>query len=262
MQSLTNKVVLTAIAISSMSVTTNASAQIVAEYKFDGSGADSSGNGFNATLNNGATYGVGRFGQALSLDGINDFASVVFPNMSLSAFTVEAWINVPTYSDNVHYVSLNQGNNYIVLGDYDNGVISTWANGVTPISINGGSESTSVNAWHHIAFTWDGGSEKIYLDGVMVKSAATTGTLSPSGENFGLKIGSRFSGNAQFVHGLIDNVRISNVALAANQLGYFTDSATGAVPEPATWAMMLVGFGMVGGALRRRQVNGVRIRYA
>jgi hypothetical protein len=27
----------------------------------------------------------------------------------------------------------------------------------------------------------------------------------------------------------------------------------GAVPEPATWAMMLVGFGAVGGAMRRRR---------
>ncbi|OBX18036.1 hypothetical protein A9995_13945 [Erythrobacter sp. QSSC1-22B] len=33
-------------------------------------------------------------------------------------------------------------------------------------------------------------------------------------------------------------------------------SSIGAVPEPATWAMMLLGFGFVGGALRaskRRQ---------
>jgi PEP-CTERM motif len=29
-------------------------------------------------------------------------------------------------------------------------------------------------------------------------------------------------------------------------------AAAGAVPEPATWAMMLAGFGMVGGAMRRR----------
>jgi hypothetical protein len=28
---------------------------------------------------------------------------------------------------------------------------------------------------------------------------------------------------------------------------------TGAVPEPATWAMMLLGFGAIGGAMRRRQ---------
>jgi len=36
-----------------------------------------------------------------------------------------------------------------------------------------------------------------------------------------------------------DNIRLSDV--------------TGAVPEPATWAMMIGGFGLVGGAMRRRR---------
>lgn len=31
------------------------------------------------------------------------------------------------------------------------------------------------------------------------------------------------------------------------------DAAPGGVPEPASWAMMLSGFGMVGTALRRRK---------
>ena len=31
------------------------------------------------------------------------------------------------------------------------------------------------------------------------------------------------------------------------------DQVTSAVPEPATWAMMILGFGLVGGALRRRR---------
>lgn len=34
----------------------------------------------------------------------------------------------------------------------------------------------------------------------------------------------------------------------------------GAVPEPATWAMMIIGFGAVGGALRRRST--IAVRYA
>lgn len=32
-------------------------------------------------------------------------------------------------------------------------------------------------------------------------------------------------------------------------------SLTGAVPEPATWVMMIGGFGMVGGAMRRRRIS-------
>ena len=35
-------------------------------------------------------------------------------------------------------------------------------------------------------------------------------------------------------------------------------AAVGAVPEPASWAMMLVGFGVVGSAMRRRQRATVR----
>lgn len=38
--------------------------------------------------------------------------------------------------------------------------------------------------------------------------------------------------------------------------------AAGAVPEPATWAMMVIGFGAVGGALRRRSKVATSVRYA
>ena len=34
--------------------------------------------------------------------------------------------------------------------------------------------------------------------------------------------------------------------------------SVGAIPEPATWAMMIMGFGLIGGALRSRKRVGVR----
>ena len=37
---------------------------------------------------------------------------------------------------------------------------------------------------------------------------------------------------------------------------------TGSVPEPTTWAMMLMGFGMVGFGLRSRRKPSVRVTYA
>jgi len=41
-----------------------------------------------------------------------------------------------------------------------------------------------------------------------------------------------------------------------------TGSNAGAVPEPATWATMLVGLGLVGGGLRRSRAARVRVRIA
>jgi hypothetical protein len=40
-------------------------------------------------------------------------------------------------------------------------------------------------------------------------------------------------------------------------VGFFTRPG-GAIPEPATWALMIAGFGLVGAAARRRREGGVR----
>ncbi len=37
---------------------------------------------------------------------------------------------------------------------------------------------------------------------------------------------------------------------------------TGGVPEPATWGLMILGFGAVGGAMRRRQSVSTKVRFA
>ena len=39
-------------------------------------------------------------------------------------------------------------------------------------------------------------------------------------------------------------------------------AATSPVPEPATWAMMMLGFGALGTALRRRPASKARVRFA
>ena len=41
-----------------------------------------------------------------------------------------------------------------------------------------------------------------------------------------------------------------------------TSFSISAVPEPATWAMMIAGFGMIGFAARRRHRQTVRVTYA
>ncbi|RYF10870.1 MAG: PEP-CTERM sorting domain-containing protein [Oxalobacteraceae bacterium] len=45
---------------------------------------------------------------------------------------------------------------------------------------------------------------------------------------------------------------ISTAIFTSSQAAFEIDSLASAVPEPATWAMMMVGLGVIGGSLRRR----------
>lgn len=50
---------------------------------------------------------------------------------------------------------------------------------------------------------------------------------------------------------------IAGFRLSSTQYAFEIDTVTGAVPEPATWAMMLGGFGLLGFSLRRRKAAKV-----
>ena len=78
--------------------------------------------------------------------------------------------------------------------------------------------------------------------GVAAFSTSTTGTKA-----LGLTGVSRARLVASGTHFNIDNLVLN--------------ASSGAVPEPATWAMMTLGFGAMGFAMRRKKV-GTRIRFA
>lgn len=54
-----------------------------------------------------------------------------------------------------------------------------------------------------------------------------------------------------------DAVNIAGFRMTSTQFAFEIDTVAGAVPEPATWAMMVGGFGMMGFAARRRRVRTV-----
>ncbi|WP_172841074.1 LamG-like jellyroll fold domain-containing protein [Rhodovulum sp. P5] len=229
-------------AIFSISAAT-AQAAVVAEYLFDGNANDTSGNNENLTLAGDAGYASGQFGQALALDGAGDYAYTAFHDYGLSSFTFETWINSRDVNRNVHYISLQMGQ-YVVLGDYGVADVSTWASGLNPVDVGSitVTQTLSNDTWYHLAFTYDGTTQKVYIDGALAGSAATTGSLS-GGYATGLVIGARHTQGTQYVDGLIDNVRIHDVALEQSQLGYYTDGGPANVPLPAGAALLLSGLG-------------------
>lgn len=97
---------------------------------------------------------------------------------------------------------------------------------------------------------------KLFLDGVELGSytGGPNGTtiwsekiVGPFTAQAGQKLIFRAGGTSESLGGYLDNIKLEQVA---------------AVPEPATWMMMLFGFGLVGFSMRRRQKNSVRYSFA
>jgi hypothetical protein len=59
-----------------------------------------------------------------------------------------------------------------------------------------------------------------------------------------------------------EGVGIKSFTLAGAYLIARSEDTIGAVPEPATWAFMIFGFGAIGGAMRRQRKASVKVSYA
>src|SRR6185436_11791270 len=218
----------------------NASAQsgLVAAYSFDqGSGTtltDLSGNGNTGTLS-GATWNTGgRFGSALSFNGTSSWVTVADANSLdlTTGMTIEAWIK-PTALSGWRSVVMKEiaGDLIYVLYAYDNvPQPAVYLNITNQVSI-GAAPAPALNAWTHLAATYDGATLKLYTNGVLVGSKAQTGAMKIS--TGALRIG----GNSvwgEYFSGLIDEVRIYNraLSLAEVQTDMNTPVGTAGPPPP------------------------------
>jgi hypothetical protein len=187
-----------------------------AEYEFDSSSAiDSSGNGNNGTLVGGPTFTTGVTGQTIQLNGSNQYVTVA--NSSdlnpTSAITLSAWINATDWNGNRRIIQK---------GNTDDQYRLTAESGVLKFDVHGVGVITaalpSTGVWHLIIGTYDGTTMKLYVDGVVVASAAATGSIAVTSDplDVGNKNGS-VVGSDTF-HGDLDDVRIYDRAISASEI--------------------------------------------
>jgi hypothetical protein len=197
---------------------------LVAAYSFEeASGTtvvDRSGTGNTGALSGGATRTLtGRYGQGLALDGVNDRMDVA-DSASLdltTAMTLEAWV-YPTALSGWRTVMMKEaaGGLAYALYAHDNAPRpAAYVNmGGADIAVPGTAQ-LALNAWTHLALTYDGTSLRLYVNGTLVRTQAQTGNiLTTTGA---LRLG----GNApwgEWLQGWIDEVRIYNRALGATEI--------------------------------------------
>jgi hypothetical protein len=179
--------------------------------------------GIDGTLVNGPVWVASpvQFAvNALSFDGTNDVVPIADDNTLdiTTAITLEGWIYATKNGgvQNVISKSSNSSNNGYIFPRTDDG----WANAVFYLHVAGGFRTLSaaypsLNAWHHLAATYDGATMNLYIDGVLAASRAQTGTISANGNQ--LTFGNQ-TGFDEYFGGYGDEFRIWNVARTQTQI--------------------------------------------
>ena len=186
----------------------------------------------------------GVIGEALHFNGVDDYVEVL-SDESLKLqdeFTVETWIKGDSEPDtNSGYSQwLFKGHddeNYSFSWDHAQGEftqsIAFYTGAEWPVAQIG--EVLEGEEWYHIVGTWDGNNLMIYLNGVLSGETKVAGT--PLIDDIPLSIGSGTDGGSPAYEfpGAIDEVKIYNRALTADEvLNNFNDNEQLAVVSAAT----------------------------
>jgi len=166
--------------------------------------------------------------RAVSLDGVNDYATVPDANSLdlTSAVSLEVWMK-RTKSAAYQVVAAKPGNgqskfeNYALWLNTGNQLVAYFGNGTTYVSVSGGTIDTN---WHHVVATYDNATAKIYVDGTLRASAASSVTMGANA--LPLNIG-RSTDNSYFYGGLLDELAVYPTALSATRIRAHYDAGLG-----------------------------------
>ncbi len=194
---------------------------LVAAYSFgEASGTkavDASGKGNHGTISGATRITQGKFGKALSFDGLNDWVTVKdTASLDLTTgMTLEAWVYPTVFPSDWRTILHKEVYRYYLTAGSN---IDTPAAGGTYTSGNQNvyaGSSLPVNTWTHLAVTYNSASVRLYINGTQVAAKAQTAPLTAS--TGALRIGGSQTYGALF-KGRIDEVRVYNRALSGSEI--------------------------------------------
>jgi len=201
---------------------------------YSGSGAwlDASGQGKNATLENGV-IAKNAAGNGIVLNGSTSWT---FPNVAVgNRWTANVWVkntsnSQPSYSSYLTQIQ-NGGSINIMIGNWDGVMTPAFNVGYYNWYRSPNTISLVTNKWTNIQVTWDGTNMKTYVDSTIL------GTYTPGSQSFdnntSYRIGRRWD-NADYMIGEIGEVRIYGYALTQAQVTRDYNQSLGTFPFTPT----------------------------
>ncbi len=189
------------------------SAKLLVYYPFDGNANDDSGNGINGEEIGAPTYVAGAQGQAIQLNGFDDYVDVVL-DIPEDGGAVSFWFN--TLDPDCGLYAAVDG--ILGAGGHDRHVFLDSGNVGTRIHNGGTMATVGLNVadgqWHHLVHTYgvDVGGQKLYIDGLLQVSGSKA--QSDFDWQKRIHIGWSADGANDLTEGAIDEVRIYNSPLS------------------------------------------------
>ncbi|HLY11675.1 MAG TPA: LamG domain-containing protein [Planctomycetota bacterium] len=193
---------------------------LIAWWKFDeGKGAttvNAAGAATLGTLNGGVDWTPGRFGTALKFDGVSGFVSCPTEGLpsTNAAQTLSFWLKwtkLPTHTETVICMADKRVSGGLQAGFRD-GTLCFWRWGGLVLMT---APVPSLDAWHHLAYTYDGTQHLLYIDG---KLASQSTAAAPAGVIGRCEFGRYWALKNEAFSGQLDDVRIYKRALAEAEL--------------------------------------------
>jgi len=187
---------------------------LLARYAFDGNSNDSVG-GHHGTASGAPSYAAGKVGQAIILDGVDDFVTVGAVGISGAApRTIAGWVkanttDIPNWTNIFGFTSLTGSSDLsfdMNRRDYSAYCIHVygWERDIMDVDLD----------WHHLAATYDGTTITWYGDGRLVNSEDRALSTEDN-----VQMGKRAHNDNHFP-GWVDEVYIFARALSAPEIGW------------------------------------------
>lgn len=227
---------------------------LIAYYPFSGNPNDASGNNHNGVPFNNPTLTTDKFGNSNSaylFDGIDDFIQIAnhpdfnpATGLSIALLFNPSQNGVQTLIGKIGYNAgiATQFQMAMDFAPYPGVLfgVNPFSNGCAGVPLNaayvntGGSIST--NQWYCVVGTFENGTMKIYLNGLLIQTINSGITVLNQCSNADIQIGSWWTGDLQNFKGKIDEVRIYNRALNQQEVSSLCDITnslcTGSLGDP------------------------------